>query len=166
MTWLGFPWWLSGKEFACQSRRCTGFDPWAWKIIWRRKWQPTAVFLPEKAHRQKSLAGYSPWGRRVRCDCMTNYRCTCCAVLGSSVISDSLRPHGLQLARLPRPSPSHPAISSSVVLFFSCFQSFPASGSFQMSQFFEAGGQSIGASASASVLPMSIQNWFPLGWTG
>ena len=60
----------------------------------------------------------------------------------------------------------HPAISSSVVPFSSCLQSFPASGSFPMSQFFTSGGQSIGVSASASVLPMNIQNWFSLGWTG
>ena len=60
----------------------------------------------------------------------------------------------------------HPAISSSVVLFSSCLQSFPASVSFLISHFFTSGGQSIGASASASVLPMNIQNWFPLGWTG
>ena len=83
-------------------------------------------------------------------------------------------------ARLPFPSPTpgacsnscppsqwcHPTISSSVVPFSSCLQSFPASGSFQMSQFFASGGQSIGVSASASVLPMNIQDWFPLGWTG
>ena len=60
----------------------------------------------------------------------------------------------------------HPTISSSVVTFSSCLQSFPASVSFQMSQFFTSGGQSIGVSASASVLPMTIQDWFPLGWTG
>ena len=60
----------------------------------------------------------------------------------------------------------HTAISSSVTPFCSCLQSFPASGSFQMSQFFTSGGQSIGASASASVLPMNIQDWFPLGWSG
>ena len=97
-----------------------------------------------------------------------------------SVVSDSLRPHGLQHARPPCPSPTpgvysnscplswwcHPTISSSVVPFSSCLQSFPASGSFPMSQFFASGGQSIGVSASASVLPMNIQNWFPLGWTG
>ena len=89
-------------------------------------------------------------------------------------------PHGLQHARLPCPSPTpeacsnscpsswwfHPTISSSVVPFSSCFQSFPASGSFQMSHFFTSGGQSIGVSASASVLPMNIQDWFPLGLTG
>ena len=91
-------------------------------------------------------------------------------------MSDSLWLHGLHHARLPCPSPtpnscplsqwSHPTISSSVVPFSSCLQSFPASGSFQMSQFFTSGGQSIGVSASASVLPMTIQDWFLLGWTG
>ena len=97
-----------------------------------------------------------------------------------SVTSDSLRPHGLQLGRLtcPLPTPgacsdscpshqwSHPTISSSVVPFSSHLQSFPVSGSFPMSQFFASGGQSIGVSASASVLPMNIQDRFPLGWTG
>ena len=96
-----------------------------------------------------------------------------------SVVSNSLWSHGLQHARPPCPSPTpgvyrnscplswwcHPTISSSVVPFSSCPQSFPASGSFQMSQLFTWGGQSIGVSASASVLPMNIQDWFPLGWT-
>ena len=96
------------------------------------------------------------------------------------VVSDSLCPHGLQHARLPCPSPTpgvhsnsyplsrwcHPTISYSVVPFSSCPQSFPASGSFPVSQFFTTGGQSIGVSASASVLPVNIQDWFPLGWTG
>ena len=89
-------------------------------------------------------------------------------------------PHGLQHARLPCPSPDpkvcsnsypssqwcHPTISSSVVPFSSCLQSFSASGSFPLSQFFTSGDQSIGASALASVLPMNIQDWFPLGLTG
>ena len=97
-----------------------------------------------------------------------------------SVVSNSLRPHGLQHARLPCPSPTprpcsnssqlgqwcHPTISSSAVPFSSCPQSFPASGSFPMSWFFASCGQTIGVSASASVLPMNIQGWFPLGWTG
>ena len=97
-----------------------------------------------------------------------------------SVVSNSLRPHGLQHARLPCPSPSpracsnscplsrwcHPTISSSVVPFSSCLQSFPASGSFLMGQLFASGGQSIGTSASAAVLPMNTQDWSPLGWTG
>ena len=89
-------------------------------------------------------------------------------------------PHGLQHTRPSCPSPTpgvylnscplsrwrHPAISSSVIPFSSCLQSFPALGSFQMSQFFASGGQSIGVSASASLLPMNIQGWFPLRWTG
>ena len=90
-----------------------------------------------------------------------------------SVVSGSLRSHGLQHARplcpslIPRvyPKGCHPTISSSVVLFSSCLQSFPASGSFQMSQFFASGGKSIGVSASASVLPISIQDRFPLELT-
>ena len=97
-----------------------------------------------------------------------------------SVVSDSLQPHGLQHARLPSPSPTpgpcssscppsqwcHPTISSSVIPFSSCLQSFPASGSFPMSRLFASGGQSIAVSVLASVLPMTIQDWFPLGWTG
>ena len=103
-----------------------------------------------------------------------------------SVMSDSLQPHGLQHARLPCPSPTpgaysnscpssrwcYPTISSSAIPFSSRLQSFPASGSFQMSQFFTSGGQfftsggqSIGVSASTSVLPMNIQDWLPLGLT-
>ena len=92
-----------------------------------------------------------------------------------SVVSNSLQPHELQHARLPCPSPSpracsnacpssqwcHPTISSSVVPFSSCLQSFPASGSFLMSQLFASGGQSVETSPSASGLPMNIQDWFP-----
>ena len=97
-----------------------------------------------------------------------------------SVVSNTLRPHELQHARPPCPSPTpgvhsnscpsswwcHPTISSSVVPFSSCPQSLPASGSFPMSQLFTWGVQSIGVSASASVLPMNTQDWSPLGWTG
>ena len=96
-----------------------------------------------------------------------------------SVLSDFLQPHGLQHARLPCASPTpraysnscpssrwcHPTISSSIISFSFCLQSFPPSGSFQMSQFFASCGQSIGVEASTSVLPMNIQDWFPLGWT-
>ena len=96
------------------------------------------------------------------------------------VVSDSLWPHGLQQPRLSCPSVSprvfssscplnwwcHPAISSSVALFSFCLQSFPAPGSFPMSQLFTSGGQSIRASASALVSPVSIQGWFPLRLTG
>ena len=97
-----------------------------------------------------------------------------------SVLSDSLWPHGMQHARLSCPSLClgdcsdlgllsqwcHPTMLSSVTPFFSCPQSFPASGSFPMSMLFTSGGQSIGASASVFVLPMNIKNWFPLGLTG
>ena len=74
--------------------------------------------------------------------------------------------HELNSNSSPQKPWCHPTISSSVIPFSSCFQSFPASGSFQMSQFFTSGGQSIGVSASASVIPMNIQDWFPLRWTG
>ena len=97
-----------------------------------------------------------------------------------SVVSDSLQPHGLQHARPPCPSPTsgvysnwcpmsqwfHPTISSSVVPFFSAFNLYQHQALIQMSHRFASGGQSIAASASASVLPMNIQDWFPLGWTG
>ena len=122
--------------------------------------QPTPVFLPGESHGQRRLAGYSP------------------VQFSRSVMSDSLWPHGLQHTRLPCPSPIpeacsnscpsshwyHPTISSSVVPF-SCLQSFPASGSFLMNQFFTSGGQSIEVSALASLFPMTIQDWFPLGLT-
>ena len=95
-------------------------------------------------------------------------------------LSLTLWPQGPQHTRPPYPSPTpvvysnscplsqwcHPAISSTVIPFSSCLQSFPASGSFQMSQLFTSGGQRIGVSASTSVLPMNTQDWYPLGWTG
>ena len=109
---------------------------------------------------------------------ITGFRC-CTVQFSRSVVSDSLRPHGLQHSRLPCPSPTpgvysnscplsqwcHPTISSSVVPFSSCLQSFPAMGSFQVSQLFGSGGQSIGVSALASVIPKNTQDW-SLGWTG
>ena len=104
--------------------------------------------------------------------------CLVLMLFSCSVMSNSLQPHGLQHTRLPCPSPSpracsnlgplsqwcHPTISSSITPFSSCLQSFPASGSFPMSQLFVSGGQSIGA--SASVLPLNIHSWFLLGLTG
>ena len=111
---------------------------------------------------------------------MVNFYCFSSVQFSCSVVSDSLQPHELQHARPPCPSPApgvhsnsrplsrwcHPTISSSVVPFSSHLQSFPASGSFQMSQLFASGGQSIGVSASASILPMNIQDWSPFEWTG
>ena len=118
---------------------------------------------------QRSIP-YKKW----QCPCHRNS-----VQFSHSVGSDSLRPYGLKDARLSCPSPSpgaysnscqlcwwHPTISSSVIPFSSLLQSFPASGSFQMSRFFASGGQSIGVSGPASVFPMHIQDWFPLGWTG
>ena len=111
-----------------------------------------------------------------RAHCMSEHECVCCSVLKSCV---TLRPHGMQHARPPCPSPSpwacsnscpssrwcHPTLSSSVIPF-SCPQSFPASGSFPLCQLFVSGGQKTGVSAWASVLPINIQSWFPLGLTG
>ena len=107
----------------------------------------------------------------------TKQQLTCSVQFSRSFMSSSLQPHGLQHTRLPCPSPNpgacsnswsssrwcHPTITSSVVPF-SCLQSFPPSGSFPRSQFFPSGGQSFGVSASASVLPMNIQDWFSLEW--
>ena len=108
---------------------------------------------------------------------MYSQSCSCCLV---AVVSDSLQPHELQHTRLPCPSLfledcsklcllsqwCHPAISSSITTFSSCPQSFLASGSFPMGLFFTSGSKSIRGSALASVVPMNIQGWFPLGMTG
>ena len=117
----------------------------------------------------------------LECCSLGSWQCSLLLILqfSHSLMSDSLRLHGLQHARPPCPSPApgvysnscplnwwcYPTISSSVSPFSSCLLSFPASGSFQMSQLFALGGQSIGISASASFLPMNIQDWSPLGWT-
>ena len=127
-------------------------------------------------------------GRSLLCSFFPSllfYFCTLLQIFSSvqfsgSVLSDTLWPHGLQHTKPPCPSPTHrvyidscplswwyhPTISSSVIPFSSCLQSFPTSGSFQMSQFFASGGHSIGVSASTSVLPMNTQDWSPFGWTG
>ena len=120
---------------------------------------------------------------KVQCDSVQLYKNT--SVVSSvqfscSAMSDSLQPHGLQHTRPPCPSPNvgaysnscplspwcHPTILSSVVPFSSCLQCFPASGACLMSQLFALGSQSIGVSASTTVLPMNTQDWLPLGWTG
>ena len=137
---------------------------------------PTQVFLGFFQH----LSAFSCFAAFVRLHLHDSYMSALLTtpfsvlLFSRSVVSDSLWPHGLQHARLPCPSPSpiacsnscllsqwcHPTISSSVTPFSSCPQSFPASGSFPMSQFFTSGDQSIGASASASVLSVNIQDWF------
>ena len=134
-------------------------------------WQLSATPVPPK-----SCFFLCPhyWGPSLAAEPICSVQFSC------SVVSNSLWHHALQHARLPCPSPTpeacsnsyptsqwcHPTISFSVVPFSSCLQSFPTSGSFPTSQFFASGGQNIEVSASASVLPMNIQDWFPLGWTG
>ena len=119
----------------------------------------------------------SPWDQAI---CHFSSAIFSSVQFSHSVVSHSLWLHGLQHARPLCQSPNprvysnftpvswwcHPTIASTVIPFSSCLQPFPASGSFQMSQFFASGGQRIGVSASTSVLQMNIQDWFPLGWTG
>ena len=117
---------------------------------------------------------FDPWIGKIPCNQFSSVQ------FNHSVLSDSLRPYGLQHAKLPCPSPApraysnscpsskwcHPTISSSAVPFSYCLPSFLASGYFPMSQLFTSGGQSIGVSSSTSVLPMNIQDWFPFGQNG
>ena len=138
----------------CLQLRRPGFNPCVGKIPWRRKWWLTPVSLPGKSHGQRSLVGCSPWGLK---ELDPTERLTLTSVQFShSVVSDSLRLYKRQHARPPCPSPTprvhpkpcplswccHPTISF-VVPFSSCHQSFPASGSFPMSQLFASDGQSI-----------------------
>ena len=123
------------------------------------------------ASRGDTLNTYPPWKKKDQFSSVQ---------FSSSVMSDFLWPHELQHAKLPCPTPTprahpnscplswwcHPTISSSVVPFSSCPQSFPASGSFQMNQLFASGGQSTGVSALASFLPKKSQGWSPSEWTG
>ena len=171
---MGFLGGTRGKEPACQCRRHKSlrFDSWVGKIPWRRVRQPNPLFLPGEFHGHRSLVGLQSIGSQSQ-TWLKWLQFSC------SVVSYCLRPHGLQHTRLPCPSPTpgaysnscpssqwcHLTISSSVVPFASCLQSFLPSGSFPMNQFFPSGGQSIGVSASASVLSMNIHDWFPLGVT-
>ena len=136
-------------------------------VFWMLSFKPDFSFSPFHSHFSLSWI------------LVTSSNCFSSVQFSHSVVSDSLQPHELQHARPPCPSPTpgvhpnlcpssrwcHPTISSSVIPFSSCPQSFPASVSFQMSQLFTSGGQSIEISASTSVLPMNIQGWFPLEWT-
>ena len=168
-NWIqGLPWWSSGWDSIFQSRACGSYP-------WLGSWDSTCLMAKKNQNvRQKQYCN------KISKDFKDVPREKIFLLLFSrSVMFSSLWHHGLQHARLPCPSPSpgvcsnscplrrwcHPTISSSVVPFSSCLQSFPASGSFLLSQLFASGGQSIGASVSALVLPMNIQGWFSLGWT-
>ena len=151
-------------------------------MIWNRGFHIVlSVALRTSRFTADSLVGYSPWGHKesdttewLSTHSFSSVQFSC------SVVSDSLRPHEPEHARPPCPSPTprvhqnpclliwwcRPTTSSSVVPFSSCPQSFPALGSFKMSQLFASTGQSIGVSASTSVLPMNTQDWSPLEWTG
>ena len=175
----GFPGGASDKASSCNAETCVW--PWVGEIPWR-KGQTTPMFLPGKFHRQRSLKD-TVHGAAKSQTRWSDWACmhTISSVQFSrSVVSDSLWPLELQHARPPCPSPTpgvhpnarpssrwcHPAISSSVVPFSSCPQSLPASESFPRSQLFAWGGQSIGVSALASVLPKNTQDPSPLEWTG
>ena len=161
-----------------------GFDPWVGKIPLKRKWQSSPVSLLENSMDRgtwqatvhgvtKSGTRLSTWYKTASSQSRDIANTVQDLLFSRSVVSDSLQPQGLQhtmfLCSLPFPGASrwcHLIISSSAIPFSSCLQSFPELGSFPMSRFFISGGQSIEASASASVLPVNIQGWFPLGLTG
>ena len=177
--------WSLGQEDPLEDKMAAHLSILAWKIPWTEEpgglqsiesqrvghdWAPSTQFLvtgqrTERPHFKPLLSAGSL--RSVQFSS---------SQFSHSVMSDSLWPHGPQHA-CPSPTPGvypnscpssrwcHPTISSSVIAFSACPQSFSASGSFQMSQFFTSGGQSIGVSASASVLPMNTQDW-SLGWPG
>ena len=149
-TWV----WSLGREDPLEKEMATHPSILAWRIPWTE--EPGR--LPQSMGSQRVSS----------------------VQFSRSVVSNSLRPHELQHARPPCPSPTpgvypnsyplsrwcHPTISSSVTHFSSCLQSFPASGSVPVSQLFAWGGHSTGVSASASVLSMNTPDWSPLGWTG
>ena len=148
----------------CVRKKCAWQTTWLGKSRWEGESLTLALCNFNPSHRQT-------WEKSVF---------PISVQFSRSVVSDSLWPNEPQHTRPPCPSPAprvhpdsyassrwcHPAISSSVVPFSSCPQSLPASGSFPMSQLFVSGGQSTGVSASASILPMNTQDWYPLGWTG
>ena len=169
---------------------CGGVSHIVWMCVWMWVWacghECKCVLVNVSVH--MAICVWALTVRKYDCICvrvvhfrahgMSEHECVCYCSVPKSCLT--LRSHGRQHARLPCPSLSpwvcsnscplsrwcHPTISSSVVPVSSCPQSFPASGSLPVSQFFTSGGQSIGVSASTSVLPMNIQDWIPLGWIG
>ena len=160
---MGFPDGSNVKESAC-SVGDLGSILVLGRFPWRQDCLPSPVFLPGEFHGQTSLAGYSP----VQFSSVTQLSPTLCNPIDCSMPGFRVHHHLQELPQnhVHRVEWCHPTISSSVVPSSSCLQSFPASASFPVSQFFTSGGQSIGASASTSILPRNIQDWFPLGLIG
>ena len=175
-SWTKLNWWAITRALHGCLRGRPSSPPWKTvsSLQFLRVWQ-SRILRPSALHTciPSPRTFFNPYSLYLRPWALV-------VIVQCAVLANSLRPHGLQHTRLPCPSPSpracsnscplsqwcHPTISSSAVPYSSCPQSFPASGYFPMSQLFTSGGQSIGASASASVLPMNIQDWFPLGLTG
>ena len=175
--------WQGSSDYGNNKTHLTG-KAWVFleeKALGKRQWETSA-------HCILSVGPEAPWVRETASKRSEEIQSHPALITKHAIysvqfsrllVSDCLWPH-VHLARPPCPSPTpgvhpnscslsrwcHPTISSSIVLFSSCLQSFPTSGSFQRSQFFESGGQSIRVSASTSVLPMNTQDWSPLGWTG
>ena len=175
---LGFPGGPAGKEFACNAGDLGLIS------VWEDPLESMDCIVHESQSRTRPSDFHFHKIFTVHPCCHNgrapSFLCLNPVQVSRSVMSNTLLPQGLQHNRLPCPSPTpgacsnsckssqwcHPTISSSVVPCSSWLQSFPASVSFPVNKFFPSGGQSIGASASASVLPMNIQDWFPLGLTG
>ena len=176
-------WGLQPWKLICKSPHGKGRRTLSWRDLGGIPWRESLVLhwlspCQERSFSSNCWVLLSSQGKKVGLPTLCNSR-FCLLLFSYSVLSNSFPLHGLQHARLPCPplSPGvcsnscplswwcHPTISSSFT-HFSCLQSFSAPGSFPVSQLFTSGGQSIGVSASASVLPMNIQGWFPLGVTG
>ena len=164
--------WLRWSRLCLQCSR-PGFDPWVWMILGRRAWQATVVFLPEESPWTEVPGGLQATGsQRVRHDWATRQS----AAQDRIVVQSPSRVPPLAAAwitacQAPCPSPSPGVCPCSCPLHWWCYSTISPSvnlpsGSFPMSQLFPSGGQSIGVSASASVLPMNTQDWSPSGWTG
>ena len=176
---------FSSSRLGQQPTRLSWFSGLQTEYLGTLRLHTTCIYIRVHTHVHTQVCAYSLlilflWRTLLILINCISFMLVWLLLFSCSVGSDSLWPHGLQHTRPPCPSPTpgacsnscplsqwcYPTISSSVIPFSSLPQSFPASGSFLVSQLITSGGQSIGVSVSASVLPMNIQDWFPLGWTG